>query len=97
MGEQRIVRKWCGLEAQGFDNVPLIGPVPGIGGLTVAAGFSGHGFAIAPAVGRSVADQLAGRPTPELASLDPSRATGFDPAALDSFLNDTTPTRLGVG
>ena len=63
----------------------------------MAAGFSGHGFAIAPAVGRCMADQLASRPTPELAGLDPSRVAGFDPAALDRFLNDTTPTRLGVG
>jgi sarcosine oxidase subunit beta len=97
VGEQRITKKWCGLEAQGFDNIPLIGPVPGIAGLTVAAGFSGHGFALAPAVGRCVADQLAGRPTPELAGLDPSRAADFDSDALDRFLNGATPTGLGLG
>ena len=34
---------------------PVIGATP-IGGLFVAAGFSGHGFKIAPAVGRLVAD-----------------------------------------
>jgi sarcosine oxidase, subunit beta len=29
----------------------VLGPVPGIGGLLVAAGFSGHGFALVPTVG----------------------------------------------
>jgi glycine/D-amino acid oxidase-like deaminating enzyme len=31
--------------------LPVIGPVPGIAGLLVATGFSGHGFALSPLVG----------------------------------------------
>ena len=73
VGEQRLARQWCGLEAESFDHVPLIGPVRrGLDGLTVAIGFSGHGFAIAPAVGRCVADQLAGSP-PGARRPDPAR------------------------
>jgi len=34
-------------------------------GLWIAAGFSGHGFMVAPAIGRLVADELDGRPSPE--------------------------------
>jgi sarcosine oxidase subunit beta len=34
-------------------------------GLWVSAGFSGHGFMVAPATGRLVADELDGRPSPE--------------------------------
>jgi sarcosine oxidase subunit beta len=100
VGEQRIVRKWCGLEAESFDQIPLIGPVVGLGGpagLTVAVGFSGHGFAIAPAVGRCVADQLAGQATPELAGLDPSRAAGFDPDLVEQFLTDRSEASLAIG
>ena len=97
VGEQRIVRKWCGLEAETFDHIPLIGPAPGLDGLTLAVGFSGHGFAIAPAVGRCVADQLAGRPTLELAGLDPSRIASFDAAAVEAFLNDTSVAGLAIG
>lgn len=100
LGEQRIARKWCGLEAESYDHVPLIGPVTGLGGpagLTIAVGFSGHGFAIAPAVGRCLADQLASRPTPELAGLDPSRAAGFDPALVEQFLNDRSDASLAIG
>ena len=46
-----LARSWAGLEAFTPDGVPLIGPVPGIEGLIVAAGFCGHGFALSPGVG----------------------------------------------
>ena len=36
----------------------------------VAVGFSGHGFAIAPAVGRAVADQIAGAAQLVMGKLD---------------------------
>jgi sarcosine oxidase subunit beta len=42
------------------DHQPVLGPVPGHDGLHVAAGFSGHGFMIAPAVARIVVDAIAG-------------------------------------
>ena len=40
---------------------PLLGPWPGVDGLYLAVGFSGHGLKLAPAVGEAVADELAGR------------------------------------
>ncbi len=50
-----------------YDNTPdrrsVLGPVPGVDGLYLAAGFSGHGFMIAPAVGEALADAIAGRAT----------------------------------
>jgi len=75
VGDQRIARSWCGLEAQSIDDIPFIGPIPGLDGLTVAVGFSGHGFALAPAIGRCVADQINGRSAPELDGLSPIRIT----------------------
>ena len=97
VGEQKVARMWCGLEAQSFDGIPFIGPVRGVEGLTVATGFSGHGFALAPAVGRAVADQLAGRSVPELADLSPDRIDAFDREAVERFLNDLDGSDLGVG
>jgi sarcosine oxidase, subunit beta len=44
------------------DHQPALGPVPGHEGLFVAAGFSGHGFMLAPAVGRILADAVMGQP-----------------------------------
>ena len=37
------------------DHQPILGAVAGIAGLWLAAGFSGHGFMLAPAVGRRLA------------------------------------------
>lgn len=85
LADQTVVQHWCGVEAECFDGVPLIGPAPGLAGLYLAVGFSGHGFQIAPAVGRTVADALQHRPTPELDALAPSRLLTFDPAAVARF------------
>jgi sarcosine oxidase, subunit beta len=42
------------------DHTEILGPVGGLPGLWLAAGFSGHGFMMAPAVGRSLAGWVAG-------------------------------------
>jgi glycine/D-amino acid oxidase-like deaminating enzyme len=50
------------------DHQPILGPISGHAGLFVAAGFSGHGFMLAPAVARIVADAVMGeQPDPALA------------------------------
>jgi sarcosine oxidase, subunit beta len=90
VGEQRIDHSWCGLEGQSIDDIPLIGAMPGLEGLTIAVGFSGHGFALAPAVGRCVADQINGHLTPELDGLSPSRIAGFHPHAVETFIAEAT-------
>jgi sarcosine oxidase subunit beta len=89
VSNQHIARAWCGLEAESFDEIPFIGSIPGLDGLTLALGFSGHGFALAPAVGRSVADQINGQPTPELEGLRPDRIANFDPDQVEAFIKQT--------
>jgi glycine/D-amino acid oxidase-like deaminating enzyme len=42
------------------DGIPVISPVPDLPGLTVATGFTGHGFGIGPAAGRLAADLATG-------------------------------------
>jgi glycine/D-amino acid oxidase-like deaminating enzyme len=90
VGEQHIVRSWCGLEAQSIDDIPFIGQIPGLSGFTLAVGFSGHGFALSPAVGRCIADQIEGLPTPELDELHPSRISTFSPGSIEAFITETT-------
>ena len=51
VGGCTLARGWAGLEAFMPDDLPVLGPVPGVSGLLVAAGFSGHGFALSPVVG----------------------------------------------
>jgi sarcosine oxidase subunit beta len=56
-----VADRWAGLEAFTPDLLPLLGPVPGIDGLFVATGFSGHGFALSPMVGGILARLALGR------------------------------------
>lgn len=97
LNDLEIARRWCGLEALSIDEIPFIGPVSGLDGLTVAAGFSGHGFAISPAVGRTVADQIMGESVPELSGLSPSRINEFDSEQVDQFIRTSNTTGLTAG
>lgn len=56
LNETSIERSWVGVEAFSVDEVPIIGPVPGYEGITVAAGFTGHGFALSPIIGQLVSE-----------------------------------------
>ena len=87
VAQQELARAWCGLEAESIDEIPFIGPAPDLPGLTLALAFSGHGFAIAPAVGRAVADQLTGHATPELDGLNTARIVGFSQQHIKAFQN----------
>ena len=58
-----VIRQWAGLYDMSPDRQPILGPVGGVDGLHIAAGFSGHGFMISPVVGRIVAEKLLGLPT----------------------------------
>lgn len=85
VGKQHVVRSWCGLEAESIDGIPFIGSFRGLAGLTIALGFSGHGFALSPAVGQSVAHHLVGQPTPELDGLRPDRISTFSAEQVNTF------------
>ncbi|MGI9058255.1 MAG: NAD(P)/FAD-dependent oxidoreductase [Ktedonobacteraceae bacterium] len=77
ISQLQIARSWCGLEAESIDEIPFVGVVPGWDGLTLALGFSGHGFAISPAIGRAMADLISGKEIRELEGLSPERMEGF--------------------
>jgi sarcosine oxidase subunit beta len=53
-----VERVWVGVEALAADEVPILGPLPGVENLTVAAGFSGHGFALSPIIGQVIAELI---------------------------------------
>lgn len=57
------------------DLQPLLGPISGINGLYIAAGFSGHGFKLSPVIGELMAEQICdGRTTlVDLNLFSPSR------------------------
>jgi glycine/D-amino acid oxidase-like deaminating enzyme len=66
LAELGIQRRWAGITDVTPDLIPIIGPVPNVDGLFIAAGFSGHGFALGPASGRLLAELI----TKGRASLD---------------------------
>lgn len=71
-----VVRQsWAGMIDVTPDSLPVISPIDKIPGLTLASGFSGHGFGTSPAAGQLAADLVTGsKPV-----LDPS------PYRLDRF------------
>jgi sarcosine oxidase subunit beta len=60
-GAARIARTWTGLIDLTRDALPVIDAPERVGGLVVAAGFSGHGFCLGPVSGLLCADLTIGR------------------------------------
>ncbi|MEO8303902.1 MAG: FAD-binding oxidoreductase [Betaproteobacteria bacterium] len=58
--EAGLATSWTGVYDVTPDWNPVLGPLPGIDGLHVAFGFSGHGFKLSPMVGRIVAQSVLG-------------------------------------
>jgi sarcosine oxidase subunit beta len=56
--DSSLARGITGVYDMSPDSRPLLGEVPGVTGLTIAAGFSGMGFKISPAVGLVLAELL---------------------------------------
>jgi glycine/D-amino acid oxidase-like deaminating enzyme len=56
LAESGIVRGVTGVYDMTPDARPLLGEVPGLDGVVLAAGFSGMGFKISPAVGEAIAE-----------------------------------------
>lgn len=54
----QYVRGWTGVYDCTPDLQPILGAVPGLNGVQVAAGFSGHGFKLSPVVGEMLAESI---------------------------------------
>lgn len=75
-----VVRSWAGLYAQNrLDANAIIGEWPGIDGLYVATGFSGHGYQHCHAMGRRLAELITGHtPSIDLTRFGPQRILSGD-------------------
>ncbi|MDE3240431.1 MAG: FAD-binding oxidoreductase [Paracoccaceae bacterium] len=62
LGRPKIRHAWAGMIDTLPDVVPVVDHIAALPGLVVATGLSGHGFGIAPGLGRVVADMVTGRP-----------------------------------
>lgn len=61
----KVQRQWAGLYDLSPDHAPIVGPVDEVPGLFLASGFMGHGFMMAPAVGKRLARAVATGEQPE--------------------------------
>jgi glycine/D-amino acid oxidase-like deaminating enzyme len=77
-----IAETWGGMIDMTPDGLPVISSVDGFPGFFIATGFSGHGFGIAPAAGRLMAELL----TCETPVVDPS------PFRYSRFLDGSKPS-----
>ncbi len=71
----KLVRGWAGLyEVNRLDHNAILGPWPGIEGLYLINGFSGHGLQQSPAAGRYLAELILKRtPSLDLSRFSPRR------------------------
>ena len=77
LADARLAGGWAGLRDMTPDDLAAVGPMPGVEGVHLAAGFSGHGFMHAPAVGEVVAALVDGEDPPvDVSALDPARFQG---------------------
>src|SRR5262245_22007362 len=74
LAEVAVETTWAGLRPASRDGVPLLGPVPDVGNLFVAAGHFRAGIQLSPATGMAMADLLLGRsPVVDLGPFTPGR------------------------
>jgi glycine/D-amino acid oxidase-like deaminating enzyme len=77
----RVAGSWGGMIDVTPDGIPVISAVDALPGFFIATGFSGHGFGIAPAAGRLMAELVMGETT----VVDPT------PFRYSRFLDGTRP------
>jgi sarcosine oxidase subunit beta len=53
-----VIRMWSGLIAQMSDGIPVLGLTEEVPGFVFATGFSGHGFGLAPVIGRLISELI---------------------------------------
>ena len=67
LGECAFRRAWAGLRPDTPDHLPVIGPIPGVDGLILAAGHFRNGVLLSPATGELVTNWLLRSEIPSLA------------------------------
>jgi D-amino-acid dehydrogenase len=73
LGTARPISEWCGLRPMSVDGLPIVGPIGGLEGLTVATGHGMLGLTLAPVTGEIVTNHVLGRPDSRLDALSPAR------------------------
>jgi sarcosine oxidase subunit beta len=59
LGAVKVLRQWAGLYDISPDANPIVGPVDEVEGFFLMSGFMGHGFMMAPVMGKLLAEHIA--------------------------------------
>ena len=73
LGYGKPTSEWCGLRPMSVDGLPIIGPLGGVEGLTVATGHGMLGVTLGPVTGEMVARHISGEGDSRLAAFSPNR------------------------
>ncbi|HDI59283.1 MAG TPA: FAD-binding oxidoreductase [Desulfobacteraceae bacterium] len=86
----QVIRAFAGLRPWTPDGLPLLGPVPAVPGLVLAAGHEGDGIALSAVTGALIAELIVnGRPRIDLNDFDPMRFSA--PASAEAAANGVSP------
>jgi sarcosine oxidase subunit beta len=80
LADADIAAEWAGLYEVTPDDQPILGRLPGVDGLVVCAGFSGHGLMHGPAAGLLMAEEILDSRAHTI-DIDPLRWTRFETGA----------------
>ena len=72
-GGAEVERRWAGIMGFARDGRPLVGWLDAAHHLAIAAGFTGHGLAMAPACALDLAQLLSWKEASGIATLTPAR------------------------
>jgi D-amino-acid dehydrogenase len=73
LGPARPLSEWCGLRPMSVDGLPIVGPLPGVEGVTVATGHGMLGLTLGPVTGEIVANTVLGGGDSRIGPLTPAR------------------------
>jgi D-amino-acid dehydrogenase len=73
LGTARPSSEWCGLRPMSVDGLPIVGPLAGVEGLSVATGHGMLGLTLAPVTGDIVARHVLEGGDPRTEALSPAR------------------------
>ena len=73
IGSARPSSEWCGLRPMSVDGLPIVGPLGGVEGLSVATGHGMLGLTLAPVTGEMIAKLVLEGADPRVEALSPAR------------------------
>jgi D-amino-acid dehydrogenase len=73
LGTARPSSEWCGLRPMSVDGLPMVGPLGGVEGLSVATGHGMLGLTLAPVTGEMIANVVLDGGDPRAEALSPAR------------------------